>query len=217
MPTAKPRYNGLKVPPLHREFSPQTYKGLRDLFPDKIAEESEVFAHPADEFVAVLKNEAWWAESELNGFDNDLTKPEIVRELEDLRKLVSVAEDRLRSISRDVEITLGIDADNLGCADELAELLTHFDSALERAVGRPQAKKRRDKEHAVAVELAVRVLRVLKGYGVHVSATAGADNGRSSDAVRALKLIGDHVGLCLAEVTWRDTIISARQKAADLN
>jgi hypothetical protein len=68
----------------------------------------------------------------------------------------------------------------------------------------------------VAVELAIRVLRVLKEYGIKPAATGDAYWGYTSDAVEILKLIGDDIKLVRDELTWRDIIIKAKTSAPDL-
>ena len=111
---------------------------------------------------------------------------------------------------------LGVDADPLGCADSLQALLVHVDRALAGIDGLPAADRPDEKQHAVAVELAVRVLRILKNYGLRPAATADPTFGYLSTTVKVLELLGKAVGLRFAKVTWRDVILEAYRLAPDL-
>lgn len=105
---------------------------------------------------------------------------------------------------------LGADADVFGCRDTIRELIPHVE-AVEAAITKlPRAKKLKDVEHDAAVEIAVRVLRELKQLGVSTAATADPALGYISAAVQILKIIGDEIGLKLAETTWKAIIIKAK-------
>jgi hypothetical protein len=133
----------------------------------------------------------------------------------------------LRHISRDLDGALGINADPRECADLLDEfqsgsatidavvtslkgLVYHVEVA-SKAIREVQAKPReQDLQRELAAWLAESVIPVLKQYGLSVSCYASSDHGRSSDGVKILKAIGDEVGLCFTEGTWREVISQVR-------
>lgn len=80
----------------------------------------------------------------------------------------------------------------------------------------PPGKRIVEKQSDVAVELTVRVLRVLNMYGIPASATANPDVESYSVAVKVLKDIGDAVGLHNKLVTWRGIIIKAKKASPGL-
>lgn len=147
---------------------------------------------------------------------SDITKPELRAEYADLRKTLNKACEKLRHLSPDLDRLLGVDADPLGCADSIQALLAHVDGALARIDSLPPADRPAEKRRAVAVELAVRVLRVLKNYGLRPAATADPNFGYVSLTVEVLELLGEALGLRLARVTWRDVILDAYKLAPDL-
>jgi hypothetical protein len=216
MPTAKPRYIGDGAGETLNDFSSELRSTLREHFPDKRAQDDPVFGHPADAFVSHILAEAWRAKADLHWQSFEGTKAELRAERNDLLKLATELEGKLRKISLDLDRLLGIDADSLGCADKLIELIQHVKAA-EQAIDRlPRLSRKDEKDHRAAVEMTIRVLRALKEYGISPTATADADFGYASAAVRILKLIGDDIRLVLSEVTWRDIIIEVKDSTPDL-
>jgi hypothetical protein len=108
------------------------------------------------------------------------------------------------------------EADLSGCGDVIVFLKRHLEKASLQIANTRRAAKIADAQHDAAVEMAVRVLHALKGYGVPLSATAGAYDGHTSIAVKILKIIGDKLRLRLAETTWRDKIRAARESSPSL-
>jgi hypothetical protein len=210
MPTAKPRYIGNGTGNKLSDFSIELRGKLREFYPDKNAEEDPVWGHPADTFVSHILNEAWWAKSELHWLFFEGTKAELRAEHNDLLSRVTELENRMRNISSDFDRLLGNDADPLGCAEKLAELARNIERAGNAIGSMPRAKRPDEKQHYVAVELAIRVLNTLKGYGIKPAATGDAYFGYTSDAIRILKLIADDIKLILDELTWRDIVIEAK-------
>lgn len=216
MTTAKPRYAGDGTGDKLDDFSDELRSALRKFFPDKDAFDNSIFGHPADAFVAHVLAEAWWAKSELHWQGFEGTKAELRAERDDLLKRVRELEVKLRSISSDLDRLLGINADPLGCADNLSDLAKSIELA-EAAINHlPKAKRTDQKQRWVAVELAIRVLRVLKEYGIRPSATGDSYFGYTSHAVEILKLIGKDIRLVRDELTWRDIIIEAKTATPDL-
>ena len=216
MAFAKAEYKGNGAGEMIPDFSDKLKSTLRSYYPDQDAESDETFGHPADGFVNHVLNEAWWAKSELDSQTFDITKQQIRAEQADIMKVLSDAHCKLRSLSPDFDRLLGVDADVWGCAAKIKELIGQVEHAKQRIDLLPTARKPADKQHAMAVEMAVRVLRVLKSYEIKPSATCGSHFSYTSDAVQILKAIGDDIGLVLADLTWRDTIIKAKGVAPDL-
>lgn len=217
-----------------RDFSADLKRKLRNMYPDKSTAEDPVWGHPADTFVQEILAAARWALPQLAKIRTTLTKAEIVAERDDLlRTLVKVqnalctlplAQNKLRKLSPD--FAQWFLADPLECADSLDvliaqsksveaalnTLITTVKSAKPPSMLTVRKLKPRDSQHAVAVEMAVRVLRVAKNRGLPIAATAASKTSRGSRAVKLLKLIGDDIGLILAELTWRDIIICAGKR-----
>ena len=208
MPTAKARYKGDGAGKRIDDFSDSLRRKIKKHYPGEKAE--------TDSFVAHILSEAWWAKAELHWRDFDCTKAEIRAEHADLLKQLTGLQGNLQKLSPDLDRLLGTDADPLGCADKLGELIGHVVRAGQQFDKLPKAKKLEEKQKVVAIELAVRVLRALKGYGIAPAATGDAYYGYTSDAVQILKAIGDDISLCRATTTWRDIIIEAKTIAPDL-
>jgi hypothetical protein len=216
MPTAKAKYTGDGSGELLPDFSNQLKQKLRAFYLGEDAEQDPLWGHPADVFVETVLSEAWWAKSALHAQEFEVTKAEVHAEHEDLLKSLRAAAGKLRNLSPDLDRLLGVNADPLGCADQI-ELLAQQVAAASEAVGRMnKAKKPIEKQHIVAVELALRVLRILQEYGIPAAVTGDAYFQYTSKAVTILKLIGDDLGLVRDELTWRDTISKAKQQAPDL-
>ncbi len=208
MPTAKARYKGDGAGDLIKDFSDSLRRRIKEYYPGEQAE--------ADSFVAHILSEARWAKSELHWQGFDCTKAEIRAEHGDLLRQLTDAHNKLQNLSPDFDRLLGSDADPLGCADKIKELVVHVERARQRIDELPRARSPAEKQHAVALELAVRVLRALKDYGIAPAATGNAYYEYTSDAVQILKAIGDDISLCLSALTWRDIIVEAKAAAPDL-
>jgi hypothetical protein len=233
MPTIKAPYRGaLKGAPVE-EFSDGLREQLRGLCPKGV--DGDHFAalraklqilHPGDEkaaerafadiFVEQVLASARWAKSALHAQQAESTRTELRAERDDLLKQLRTTEQKLRTLSPDLDRLLGADADPLGLADATKALLLNVEQAGERVGTLPRALKLRDKEHDVAVEMAIRVLRVTERWGVEPAATSDEYAPDGSVAVQIVKAIGDDIGVVLSVSTWRDTISKAKKAAPDL-
>lgn len=235
MTTAKPPYHGNGCGTKLSDFSDELRQTLRSFDPRQGTDTDPytlAWGDPADAFVEAVLSEAWWAKSELHFSQFNSGRAEIRAEQADLLKRLRGVHDRLRRLSPDFDRLLGIDADPLGCADKIKELIGYVEAANPRIDQLPNGRKTADKEHNIAVELAIRVLGVVEQYGGDVAATAGtywkliditeqcdSDVEASryvSPAVKILKAIGDDMGLVKAEATWRGIIGTARQAPSGL-
>jgi hypothetical protein len=237
MPTVKPPHTGDGAGRKPRDFSSGLKANLRGFAP--------LGVEPG-KFVAEVLGEARWLPEELEHHRITLGRDELKAEhrhvLKWLRKIqnrptparLRKAENALRSISRDLDALLGVHVDPVGCADGLREMidaetaqatppttvkLREMVNALEEATARiaegPTAR-RPEIQRRAAVETAVRVLRVLKDYGITPSATMNPAYGFVSPAIKILQAIGDDIGWRRDPVTWRAIILDAKRNAADL-
>jgi len=220
MPTAKPRYDGdgsWKC----RQFNLEEWESLkvniqqqlRPYYPDKNAAEDRYFGHQADGWANHLLAEANSAVSMMLWLRTRLTNEELRNERLDLLKTLEAATRKLEALSHDLNILLGFDADVPGCSDRIKELIPYLQNAEARIAELPKAKRVAEAQHYAAVEMAINVLRILKNDGIHPAETADADLGYVSDAVRILKILGDGIGLVMAETTWKGVIKKAKESA----
>jgi hypothetical protein len=179
-------------------------------------EDIDLFNNLADEFVNVLLAEARWAVSALMWQEHTVTKQEILAEHSDLHDTLKYARNKLRELSPDFNRLLDADADPLGVADSLDVLIRHVNAAEVRINELPKKMRLDEAQHDIAVEMAIRVLRAVKNYGLPIYATGGDGFDYTSDAVNILKAIGDDINLPRERLTWRDIIIEAKRVAPDL-
>ena len=189
---------------------------LRAFYPDKSATDDETFGHPADEWSNYLLYACESAVSTMLWLRRRLTNEALRAEREDLLRTLNKAVNSLSTVSHDLDILLGVDADLLGIRDKIKELIPRIEDSDAKIANLPKAKTRKDANHAAAVEMAIRALRVLKRAGGTAAATADKDLNYISDAVQILKIIGDELGLPLDETTWKNAIIKAKIAAPDL-
>lgn len=217
MPTAKPRYDGGGNWKYHQyteaeweALKKRISEKLRPFYPGKNAQSDPTFGHPADVWADCLLNEAKGAVSRMLWLRRRLTNEELRAERDDVLAILEKSAECLGKLSHDLDIILGVDADIRGCRDKIMELIPRFEAAKDGIAKLPRARKPRDAQHAAAVEMAIRVLRLLSSQGIAPAATADTDLGYTSDAVKILKIIGDEIELKLAERTWKKIIIKAK-------
>lgn len=223
MPTATPKYDtdgSWKF----RQYDSQSWDklkltlqtALRPFYPDKNAETDPIFGHPADGWANSLLSEAYDAVSTMRWHGLRLSNEQLRAEQKDVLSRLRKAAKCLDTMSHDLNIMLGIDADLLGCRDKILEIIPLVAAADTVISGLPTAKKRRDAEDHAAVEMAIRTLRILKAEGISTSATAETNSGYISKAIQILKIIGDALGLVLDPKTWVKKVAKAKQSASDL-
>lgn len=189
---------------------------LRAFYPDKSATDDETFGHPADGWSNYLLSECESAVSRILWLRRRRTNEELRAERDDLLRTLNKAVKSLGTVSHDLDILFGGDADLLGVRDKIKELIPPIEASKAKIVNLPKARTPKDVNHFAAVEMAIRALRVMKGEGGTVAATADMDLNYISDAVQILKIIGDELGLKLDETTWKKAIIKAKKAAPDL-
>jgi hypothetical protein len=219
MPTKKPRFDKggeWKYP----KFTPEQWealqvrvgKELRKYYPDKstIDVDDSPFGHPADAWANSLLSEAKEAVSTILWHGIRLTNEELRNERTDILKTLEAAENKLDTLSLDLDILLGFDADVLGCRDKIKALIPYFQNAEARIAELPKAKRISEAQNAASLEMAMRVLRVLSDRRIKITATHDIDLGYTSDAVEILKILGDAIGLVLARSTWKTVVIKTK-------
>ena len=216
MPTTRAPYSGGRSDKTIEDFSDDLKNKIRDYYPENDVEPDQRWGHPADVFVQAVLAEARFAIDELHWQKFDITKQELRAEQSDLLKVLTDANWKLRSLSPDFNRLLGVYADPLGCADRIIEMIRHVEGVLPLIKEMSIKPKPVDKQHHVAVEMAIRVLSVLKNYGIAPAATGDNYFGYTSDAVEILQAIGNDIGLSREALTWRDIIIEAKEATPDL-
>ena len=239
MPTAKAKYSGngtVRIGDgsgkMARPFSNQLKTTLRSYYPQKNAATCPYFGHPADTFVEHVLSAASNAAADMMWQESNVTKQELRAEQADVLKSLKATQDKLRKLSPPFSWLLEDGAVPLDVADSLDTIISQIeDTAL--VIGSLPIKRGSDEErHDIALEMAYRVLHILKANDIEISATCGSYNKLSditapdydgtdvsqyiSDAINILKAIGDDIGLDLANTTWRDIIIEAKKTCLDL-
>lgn len=220
MATAKARYTGDGSKIRLENFSKKLKGTLRSYYPrgnveTNTADENFVSEDPAGDFIGALLVEARWASEELEWQRLDSTKAELRAVQSDLFQLLEDAHDKLRNLPADFERLLSMEADPLGCADKIGELMEYVEAVAPAIDKLPPRERPAIKQHKVAVEMTVRVMRVLQDYGIKVSASGDTTFGYTSEAIQILKALGDEISLVRDPITWRDILIEAKKSVPD--
>ena len=214
MTTDKAHYRGNGAGQIIDDFSQNLRDTLRNYYPNLEEETVPVFGHPADEFVNILLGKAWRAKKALHWLKFSSTKGEIRAEHADLLKTLEKAQKNLRTLSIDFDRLLGVDADPLGCADKIGELIQKVRAAektIECLPDKRKAKKPEQKKREIAVNLAIDIIRILQTYGLSTGATVD-EYGHTSNVVNILKSIGDDIELDREVTTWKKIVIDANER-----
>lgn len=222
MPTAKPRYDkdgSWKFRKFSKsewdELGEKIRQKLRPYYPNKNATDDPNFGHPADQWANSLLSHAESAASTMLWHHRRCTNAELYAEQADVWAVLKKAENCLSNLSHDFDVMLGVDADVLGCRDKLRDIIPRVEAAKAAIAKLPRASKPADAQADACVEMAIRVLGTWKECGGSMAATADTDVGRVSDAVKILKILGDGLGLRLAERTWVTRITEAKRQMSE--
>lgn len=223
MPSAKAAYdmNGSRK---SRNFSRKEWEdlekrlqtNLRPFYPNKNAVVDPTWGHPADQWSNHLLSAAEGAVTTVHWHSRRLTNEELRAEQKDLLDKLKRTAERLATVSQDLNSLFDTDADLMGTRDKIDALIPHVEACNAKIASLPKAQTPKEANHAAAVEMAIRTMRVFKEAGGTVAATANTYSVYISDAVRILKIIGDELGLVLDETTWKRVVIKARNNASDL-
>lgn len=166
----------------------------------------QIFAH------AILA-QARWAGPELARDRQSLTRDEVLAEINYFSDRVGELVRHLPTMSPEVAILQPFDP--LDVADYLRPIAEAL--ARSAAAASQRAVKRRpvEAQRPVAVELAIRVLRVCKLYGMLIT-TGTTSDATPTRAIRVMEIVGEAVKIPRSTFTWRDVIAEARKTAPDL-
>ena len=195
MPRAKAQFKGDGAGSRTKDFSANLRATLRQLFIDIVKEEDLGIDDSCDSFVEAVLTEARFAIDERHWLDYEITKQELRAEHSNLSRILASAQKKLRSkrkipslpkdlttlqhnlqhLSLEYERLLGVDADHLGCADKIGELLSNANvdivsctdkiqemldslNGVESKINQLETKpKPVEKQHEAALEMAIRV------------------------------------------------------------
>lgn len=216
MPSAKAPYDK-NVIWKYRQFSDSDWQEMTErlqaklapLYPE-IATTSEIeLAKRA--WVGRLQSEANIAISTVLWRNRRRTNEELRAERNDLLSVLNKAAVCLSTLSPDLDRLLGVDVDVLGTRDKILKLIPPIQASEALIAKLPRAKNKKDAQHAAAVEMAIRCLRVVKEYGGEVSVTLVPELERISPAIQILKILGDELGLELGESAWKRAAALAKK------
>lgn len=229
------------APSTVKNFSDTLRKELWAIFNEGAGKAREVDNALASGFVAEIVTEAHWAIGEIADAQRSLTRQALRAECHSVVRRARDLSRDLRRLSPDFDALLGAHADPLGCADKLEVLIEDLEAADDAIDVLPRQPRFDESYHAIALEMAVRVLRAAKSFGLTISATrrsywrleydvtedyGAGDDGESqyiSVAIQLLAAIGRDLhrmfrdsGLALSDLSWRDIVIEAKAAAPDL-
>ncbi len=170
----------------------------------------------AEDVVAIILSEASWAIDEVKEARDALANEDVVAEHEGLLKSVEISLEKLKNISSDYDRLLVAGTDPAGTAHELALLLDNLRESDQVIRNLPEKPKVGTDMNVIAIELTIRVLTILKSYGIKPSTTCDTSLGYVSKAIKILKAVGDEVGLVYSLHTWKDKIVAAKKSNPDL-
>lgn len=169
-------------------------------------------AHPADAIVFELLGVAYPLKVKLYRHKNfALTKGEVLAEHADFLKSLRTMQKKLRSLSPELDRLLGYDADPLGIADLMGDLISRVEFATATAKRHPDLQRDRVFNHEIACEFALAALETLASNDIPPQTSEGKVVIDAKLLIATLKSIGGAMKLELAENTWKNTIASARQ------
>ena len=187
---------------------------LRPFYPDKQAKACPFLWDQADDWASHLLHTAYEAiDSEL-WYRQRLTNEQLRVEI---KFFLSILEKKGKChipLSHDLIPLIG-DCD-LDYYNIDHTFIPHLQNALSKIGKLPRATKEQDARYEAAVEMTIRVLHILKDWGIPLAATADPDSGYYSDAVKILKIIGDQLTFELKGTTWKDYIIEAKKRTPGL-
>lgn len=205
MSRPKARFNGSQKSGRVKELTDNELQRLRDLWPHGgIA--SEVWGHPSDQFAESLTAVVQEVRAQRLQDRAAVTKEDACAELRKVAQQLREAEQMLRTLSPDVDVLLGVEADPFGCADTINVLLSRFQHAEDACVKMYSMLSSAERDKRLALDICVQVAEVLKDHGINVAATAVVDFAQQSQAVTACVVVGELSGICRSPATWRDLL-----------
>ncbi|RON42950.1 hypothetical protein [Pseudomonas frederiksbergensis] len=201
MPTAKAKFNGYgSHPGSPQEFSRRLKRTLAKLHRLE-------FGGAADQFADELLSAARVGPEDIFWHKFDVSKSEAYAELRKVSEVLKDASSKLRTLSPMVENFLDAEADPLGCAEKIEEMLGFISAVNPEEF--PKGLRHAQVQHSALVEMAARVLNILENYDVSTATRVNSLPGAPSLVITILEAIGADIRLVRAETTWRDIITEA--------
>ncbi|MDX9833602.1 MAG: hypothetical protein RBT36_00105 [Desulfobulbus sp.] len=183
---------------------------------------AEVFGAPAGDlaeasFLGVVEYEARWAREGIAALNDEPDRKAARKELADLHKHLARAVDSLNSLSLSARVLLPVEFDHLQAITDIELAAGFIDQGLEQLKESPRLPHRAERREAIARELALRLLRAVRDYGIGSAATFEEhedDYGErsalyQSSAVQLLYVIGADIDLNLSPHSWKRHILEA--------
>lgn len=207
MSSPKARFTGSQPPRKADDLTDTEVLRLRDLWPKDGIE--SMWGHPGDEFAASLSRVVLGVRAQRN---REIVSREDARaELHRVARQLREAEEMLRTLSPEVDVLLGVEADPLGTADAIKALLSRFQQAEAEHATLYAGTSSAEHERGLMRDVCVQVAGVLRDYGIEVAATAQLDLGQVSVAVRCCDEVGRLGGIPRSLATWRDLLADVRR------
>lgn len=207
MSSPKARFTGAQPPSRVRDLTHAEVLRLRDLWPKGGIESA--WGHPGDEFAASLADVVLGVRAQRN---REIVSREDARaELHRVARQLREAEEMLRTLSPEVDVLLGVEADPLGCADEIRAMVERFRRAEVAHATLYAGTSNAEHERRLALDVCIQVAGVLRDHGIEVSATAVVDLQQQSVAVACCAAVGELSGIPRSPATWRDLLADVRR------
>lgn len=202
MSSPKARFTGAQPPSRVRDLTHAEVLRLRDLWPKGGIESA--WGHPGDEFAASLGDVVLGVRAQRH---REIVSREDARaELHRVARQLREAEKMLRTLSPEVDVLLGVEADPLGTADAIKALLSRFQQAEAEHATLYAGTSSAEHERGLMRDVCVQVAGVLRDYGIEVAATAQLDLEQVSVAVRCCAAVGELSGIPRSPATWRGVL-----------
>lgn len=207
MSSPKARFTGAQPPSRVRDLTYAEVLRLRDLWPKGGIESA--WGHPGDEFAASLGDIVLGVRAQRH---REIVSREDARaELHRVARQLREAEEMLRTLSPEVDVLLGVEADPLGCADEIRAMVERFRRAEVAHATLYAGTSNAEHERRLALDVCIQVAGVLRDHGIEVSATAVVDLQQQSVAVACCAAVGELSGIPRSPATWRDLLADVRR------
>lgn len=164
-------------------------------------------------FAHAVLAEARFAVEELRAAGQALTLADLQAEVAFFASHVGALIERLPSMSPEVANLQDFDPRTL--ADQLAPVAASLRRSAEQVRRLPRRRRADEVRREVEVELAIRVLRVCRRYGMRIT-VGSARSHRLTAPQKIMTTVGDATQLNRSPETWRDVIAQAVRTAPDL-
>lgn len=205
MTSPKARFTGAQQPGRVADLKEAELERLRALWPgDRGNPGCELFAACLADVVLGIRAQRQQGRILVSRED---ARAELVKVAQQLRE----AERMLRTMSPDVDVLLGVEADPLGTADAIKALLSRFQQAEAQHATMYAGTSNAEHERRLALDVCIQVAGVLRDHGIEVSATAVVDLQQQSAAVACCAAVGELSGIPRSPATWRDLLADFRR------